>query len=210
MLVAQAISVRRQEQAAADSQLVAEIKTLLSRGDKTAACTRFEVIIDRHQRRANRIAFYYLRNVAEVDEAVQDAFLKAFLHLSSFREGLYFELWFTRIVVNGCLDRLKAQSRRRRWIVPVSEHDPKLLDQRANRELSPENVLLQRERRTQLLTAVARLPKRQRAVVVLSQFEEFSTRDVACILKLAETTVRVHLFRAVRSLRKILRTENTL
>ena len=75
----------------------------------------------RHQRRASRIAFHYLRDAAEADEAVQDAFVKAYSHLSTFREELPFEVWFTRILINGCLDRIKARTRRERWLVPMPE-----------------------------------------------------------------------------------------
>jgi len=173
--------------AAADSELVAEVKALLASGKQVAAGERFAELIARHQRRATRIAYYYLRDPAEVDEAVQDAFVKAFTHLPSFRERLFFELWFTRILMNGCYDRLKARSRRLRWMVPVDESEAEQLEA---------------ERRTELLAAVDRLPERQRAVVVLSQFEGHATRDVAEMLDLSEATVRVHLFRAIRTLRR--------
>ena len=103
----------------ADSHLVGEIKALLVGGETAQARKRFAALVDLHQRRATRIAFYYLRDPADVDEAVQDAFLKAFLHLPSFREEFFFEFWFTRIVVNGCLDRLKARKRRTRWLLPA-------------------------------------------------------------------------------------------
>ena len=68
---------------------------------------------------ASRIAFHYMRDAAEADEAVQDAFVKAYSHLASFREELPFDVWFTRILINGCLDRIKARTRRERWIVPM-------------------------------------------------------------------------------------------
>ncbi len=48
-------------------------------------------------------------------------FVKAYSHLSSFREELPFEVWFTRILINGCLDRIKARTRRERWLVPMPE-----------------------------------------------------------------------------------------
>ncbi|MXW35167.1 MAG: sigma-70 family RNA polymerase sigma factor, partial [Chloroflexi bacterium] len=105
----------REERAAVDSQIAEAVCALLIRGDRLAAGERFAEIVERHQRRATRIAYYYLRDPAEVDEAVQDAFLKAFVNIRSFRERLYFELWFTRILVNGCLDRLKSRARRNRW-----------------------------------------------------------------------------------------------
>jgi RNA polymerase sigma-70 factor (ECF subfamily) len=56
-----------------------------------------------------------------------------------------------------------------------------------------------------LLAAVEQLPKRQRSIVILSQFEEYSTKDVSNMLNIAESTVRVHLFRAIRSLRTLIR-----
>ena len=70
-----------------------------------------------HQRRASRIAYQYLRDAAEADEAVQDAFVKVFSHIASYREAWPFEVWFTRILINGCLDRRKARARRDRWFV---------------------------------------------------------------------------------------------
>jgi len=199
----------RQERAAVDCQIADEVSALLARGDRIEAGERFEEIIDRHHRRATRIAYYYLRDPAEVDEAVQDAFLKAFVNIGSFRERMYFELWFTRILVNGCLDRVKSRARRNRWIVPAGDTDGhqgprEELERRPALDPSPEATLLQAERRAELLAAVDRLPERQRAVVVLSQFEGHATRDVAAMLDLTEATVRVHLFRAIRSLRRIL------
>ena len=211
MVATDAASVRRQERAAVDSQIADEVSALLARGDRVAAGARFAEMVERHQRRATRIAYYYLRDPAEVDEAVQDAFLKAFVNIRSFRERLYFELWFTRILVNGCLDRAKSRARRNRWIVPAGDDNREQredLERRPAFEPSPEAALLNAERRTELLAAVDRLPERQRAVVVLSRFEGHATRDVAAMLDLTEATVRVHLFRAIRSLRRILGAEH--
>lgn len=213
MVVTDVASAGRQERAVVDSQIADEVSALLARGDRVAAGERFAEIVERHQRRATRIAYYYLRDPAEVDEAVQDAFLKAFVHIRSFRERLYFELWFTRILVNGCLDRAKSRARRNRWIVPAGNGDGhgeprEEIERRPALDPSPEATLLHAERRRELLAAVDRLPERQRAVVVLSQFEGHATREVAAMLDLREATVRVHLFRAIRSLRRILGTEH--
>ncbi len=188
-----------------DSMLVSEIKDLLSSGNHKEARSRFEHVIDTHQARITRIAYYYLRDTAEVDEAVQDAFLKAFVHLPTFRDDLYFDLWLARIAVNGCLDRLKAKTRRRRWILPSNDHTDELIQKEPTREPSAEQLLLASERRDQLLSAVEQLPKRQRSIVILNQFEGYSTKEVANMLNLAEATVRVHLFRAIRSLKPLLR-----
>lgn len=197
-------------QAAADTRLAAAIKQLLAEGHKEQACERFAEIVERHQRRAARIAYYYLRDPADVDDAVQEAFLKAFLHLSTFREDLVFELWFTRIVINGCLDRLKARVRRARWLTPAADAERDVAERHTAPEPSPEDALLTRERRASVAAAVNRLPDRQRMVVVLTHFEGYSPREVSVMLGLNEATVRVHLFRAVRALRKLLRSQRWL
>ncbi len=182
----------------AETALAAEVKRLLAGGKREEAAERFGAIIERQQRRAARIAYHYLRDPAEVDEVVQDAFLKAFLHLPSFREDLFFELWFTRILVNGCLDRLKAKTRRARWLVPNDARENLATEIAPSKEPSPEAMLLAKERRSHLEAAIDRLPTRQRTAVILSHLEGGSAREVSVVMGLNESTVRVHLFRAMR------------
>ena len=195
---------RGDQRVAAETQIAAEVKHLLAGGQREEAAERFGAIIDRQQRRAARIAYHYLRDPAEVDEVVQDAFLRAFLHLPSFREDLFFELWFTRILVNACLDRLKAKTRRARWLVPGEARDDFVSNGPPSNEPSPEAILLAQERRAHLEAAIDRLPARQRTAVILCHFEGRSAREVSGVMGLNESTVRVHLFRAVRKLRGLL------
>ena len=98
----------------ADARVAVDVKALQAAGRVDAARDRYAELVTRHQRRALRIAFHYLRDAADADEAVQDAFVKAYMHLGTFREELPFEVWFTRILINGCLDRLKSRRRRER------------------------------------------------------------------------------------------------
>ncbi len=185
--------------------LVRQVKTLLARGDSAAAQRLFGTLVERYQRRAARLAYHYLRDPVEVEEAVQDAFLKVFEHLPECRTEWRFDLWFTRIVVNGCLDRLKARTRRQRLLVAASAEGCSLHAGRAADSPSPEGALLARETRRRLLEAVERLPDRQRSAVLLTRFEGHSPREAGAILGLNEATVRVHLFRAVQTLRARLR-----
>src|SRR3954468_6290466 len=106
-----------------DSRLAVDIRGMVERGELEEARQRFEGLVVAHQRRALRIAYQYLRDAAEADEAVQDAFVKVFSHITSYREAWPFEVWFTRILINGCLDRRKARVRRERWLVPSHEED---------------------------------------------------------------------------------------
>ncbi|MEP6917496.1 MAG: sigma-70 family RNA polymerase sigma factor [Acidobacteriota bacterium] len=168
---------------------------------------RYAELVSRHQRRAIRIAYHYLRDAAEADEAVQDAFVKAYAHLASFREELPFEVWFTRILINGCLDRIKARTRRERWIAPMPDGpggDRDFAERMAGAGPSPEDQLLSRERRAALGQALAKLPDRQRSVFMLSHYEGCTSREVSVLTGLNESTVRVHLFRAIRKLRTLL------
>ena len=93
-----------------DTLLAVEIRQLVASGGLEAAREQFAGLVAAHQRRALRIAYQYLRDSADADEAVQDAFVKAFGHIGSYREAWPFEVWFTRILINGCLDRRKARA----------------------------------------------------------------------------------------------------
>jgi RNA polymerase sigma-70 factor, ECF subfamily len=194
----------------ADGIAASAVKAMQAEGRLAEARERYAELVSRHQRRAVRIAFHYMRDAAEADEAVQDAFVKAYSHLNSFREELPFEVWFTRILINGCLDRLKARRRRERWIAPPAldpngvERDP--AEYLPSRGPSPEDQVISEERRRQLTAALSQLPERQRLVFMLSHFEGRSSREVSTMTGLNESTVRVHLFRAIRKLRGLLAT----
>src|SRR3954462_12404833 len=108
----------------ADAVAASAVKSLQAAGEQADARERYSELVARHQRRAGRIAYHYLRDGAEADEAVQDAFVKAYQHLATFREELPFDVWFTRILINGCLDRIKARTRRERWLVSAPEPAP--------------------------------------------------------------------------------------
>jgi len=188
-----------------DSQLAVEIRGLVDRGEMDPARDRFAELVALHQRRASRIAFQYLRDASEADEAVQDAFVKVFTHIGSYREAWPFEVWFTRILINGCLDRRKARTRRDRWFVSgeASSADEARLST-AGLPADPEHRLLARERRARMAAAIDRLDGRQRTVFMLCHYGDCTPREVSAVTGMNESTVRVHLFRAARKLRGLL------
>jgi RNA polymerase sigma-70 factor, ECF subfamily len=190
-----------------DTRLAIEIRELVERNDLQQAQDLFAGLVEAHQRRATRIAYQYLRDPSEADEAVQDAFVKVFAHIRSYREAWPFEVWFTRILINGCLDRRKARARRERWVVPAGDtggpDDPRTAVG-GSPEASPEGRLLARERRARLAAAIDRLDGRQRTVFMLCHYGDHTPREVSAMTGLNESTVRVHLFRAARKLRSVL------
>ena len=187
-----------------DSQLAAEIKGLVAGGERDAARDRYGELVAHQQRRAVRIAYQYLRDAHDADEAVQDAFIKVFTHMTSYREDLPFEVWFTRILVNACLDLRKSRSRRLRWAVPMSSTGDIPPTDPATPDPTPEQRLMSRERADEITAAVESLPDRQRTVFTLCHLAEQTTAEVSQALGLSEATVRVHLFRAIRKLRRLL------
>ena len=202
-------SVRRTAPAASPSDsgdLAAGVKALLLSGADEDARERFGDVVRVCQRRASRLAFYYLRDRADADEAVQDAFVKAFLHLRTFDETLSFDVWFNRILVNGCLDRLKARSRRARWLAPAPRErdDGSMPGEPAATGPSAEERVLRDEAARRLRAEIDKLPERQRSVVLLTQFDGRPAAEVGALTGLSESTVRVHLFRAMKRLRRAL------
>ena len=175
----------------ADARVAVEVKALQAAGRLDEARERFAELIDRHQRRAGRIAFHYLRNAADGDEGVQDAFVKAYMHLGTFREELPFEIWFTRILINGCLDRLKARRAANAGMAPPVtdafgvERDPGRVSPCRRARVREEQVL-SNERRRQLSGRSRRLPQRQRLIFMLSHYEGRSSREVSGMTGLNE------------------------
>jgi RNA polymerase sigma-70 factor (ECF subfamily) len=190
-----------------DTRLAIEIRDLVGRGEVAAARDRFADLVAAHQRRAMRIAYQYLRDAADADEAVQDAFVKVFGHIASYREVWPFEVWFTRILINGCLDRRKARLRRDRRFVAAEDAsgaDEATSAFGGSSPLDPEARLLARERRARIARAVDQLDGRQRTVFMLCHYGDCTPREVSAMTGLNESTVRVHLFRAARKLRGLL------
>ena len=184
-----------------------EIKALVVAGEREAARDRFGALVALLQRRGLRIAYHYLRDAADADEAVQDAFVKVFLHIEQYREDLSFDVWFMRILVNACLDRLKSRTRQQRWMAsPVDDaHEARPVEQAAGAEPSSEHRLLVAG------TVAAGARRRGGACRIGSGWSSrcrISTsgrpREISEATGMSPATVRVHLFRAIRKLRALL------
>jgi RNA polymerase sigma-70 factor (ECF subfamily) len=135
---------------------------------------------------------------------VQDAFVKVFSHITSYRETWPFEVWFTRILINGCLIGARLAP------AAIGGSSPTMCRARTKRgqERAPrgsERALLSRERRAKLTAAIDRLDGRQRTVFTLCHYGDYTPREISAMTGLNESTVRVHLFRAARKLRGLLR-----
>lgn len=168
----------------------------------------FEVLVARYQGRAFRLAWSLLRNAEDARDVSQEAFLRVYRTAASFRGDARFSTWFYRILVNLCLDH----RRRGRWwerllMRPGAAGDPESLplERQAAPRVDPGDMLGREQTLARLWAAVDRLSPQQRAAIVLHAQEELPTSEIAEVLKCSEATVRVHLHRAVGSLRKLVR-----
>jgi RNA polymerase sigma-70 factor (ECF subfamily) len=148
-----------------------------------------------------------LRDDAEAEDAVQEAYLKAFLHLHEFRGDAAIGTWLCRIVMNEALDRL----RRRRRMVDWSTMDENGISSaeiiRLPVDLSrpdPERVTAQRQIRQLLEQAIDELPEDFRLVLVARAVEEMSIEETAELLNIPPETVKTRLHRARHRLRTLL------
>jgi RNA polymerase sigma-70 factor (ECF subfamily) len=151
-------------------------------------------IIQRHNRRLYRIARGILRDDAEAEDALQDAYLKAFSHLGGFRGEAGIGTWMSRIVINEALARL----RRRRPTVDWSTIGS------GGARPDPERALAQSQIRRLLEEAIDRLPEEFRLVLLSRAVEEMSIEETAATLGILPETVKTRLHRARRQLRSAL------
>ena len=178
----------------------------------------FRTIMQRNNRRLYRLARSVLRDEFEAEDAVQEAYLHAFAHLSEFRGASSISTWLTRIVLNEALGRL----RRRRTMVNLGVNLENLdgAAQHSDKEApivpfplveatesNPERLAAQREVRHLLEQAIDGLPEPFRIVFVLRCIEQMPIEETAACLGLRQETVKTRLHRAKRLLRKALALE---
>lgn len=157
-----------------------------------------EGLMRRYNRTLFRTARAILRDDAEAEEAVQDAYLKAFAALDRFRAESKLSTWLVRIAANEALMRRRRRSRGAEVIPLHGVEEP--MDQAEG----PEQAAGRGELRRELEARIDRLPDDYRAVFVLRALEELSVEDTAAALDIPEATVRTRLFRARGLLRESL------
>ncbi len=168
-----------------DVQLV----ELARQGERPA----FDALIRRHDDRMRGLAYRLLTDRHSMDDALQEAYLKAYRGLDRFRAGSDFGTWLYRITYNTCIDELRKRKRS-----PVTTEDP---TDPVSAKPGPERVVTASET---VRAALAELPVDQRVTVVLVDGEGFDHREAAEILGVQPGTVASRLHRARAALRRTL------
>jgi RNA polymerase sigma-70 factor (ECF subfamily) len=165
----------------------------------------FGILCERHEEMILRVTFRITRNREDAEDAVQDSFLSAFVHLAGFDERSRFATWLTRIAINSALGQL----RKKRGVREISMDEPSNTEEtRPQLELpdrtpDPEENYHRRERREIVDAAVGRLRPRSRKVVEVHQLGEFSMKETAQILGISMAAAKARMFHARAALRRM-------
>ena len=154
----------------------------------------FEVIVERHKRSVYQLCYRFVGNHEDASDLSQDVFLRAYRGLKSFRGQASLSTWLYRIGVNVCLNRVSVKAPRTESIDARQHLDTRL-------ESAPER-LLRNERAARVRAAVAELPRKQRAALVLRVYQEMSHQDIAKILGSSVGAVKANVFHALQNLKK--------
>jgi RNA polymerase sigma-70 factor, ECF subfamily len=176
-----------------------ELAARAAKGDTAA----FEVLMRRHNRTLFRTARAILRDDAEAEDALQEAYLQAYHALAEFRGEARLSTWLVRIVANEALMRLRKEARRAQ-IVPMQSADatPGFEELSDNTMDKPDTSAERAQVRRLLETQIDALPDAYRTVFMLRAVEELSVEETAQILGMPAATVRTRFFRARSLLRE--------
>ena len=190
----------------AESPQVVERKddSVLVTEAKAGSYPAFEELVNRYENKIYRLGLNLTGNPQDAEDVLQEAFLKAFLHLPEFREDARFYTWLVRIAINEGLMRLRKQ--RADTSVPIEDAEGKegetLPREFADWRTYPEEQYKQAEIEQILQKAAQSLSPGFRTVFLLRDVEELSTQETAELLGLTEGAVKARLFRARLQLRE--------
>lgn len=159
----------------------------------------FDVIVERHRRSVYRLCYRFAGNHEDAADYAQETFVRAWRGLKGFRGTSSLATWLYRIAVNVSLNRVSARK-------PESElvDADRFVDAQTE---DPRSVLIREERGAAVRRAIAQLPDRQRATLILRTYHELSHREIADIFGSSVGAVKANFFHALANLKKILGSE---
>lgn len=188
----------RQQQRAEDDELIRAAQ----KGDRSA----FDALVRRYDRSVLRLALHMLGNEQDAQDVHQEAFIKAYRHLSNFRFECSFYTWLYRIVTNLCLDQLRRRKSRKEDPSTVMDAAGEEMDLMANLQderatANPARELERKNMHAAIQEALDSLTPRERTVFELKHYQGLKLRTIGEMLSTTEETAKNTLFRATRKLR---------
>ena len=159
----------------------------------------FDLIVERHRRSIYQLCYRFVGNHEDASDLSQDVFLRAFRGLKNFRGQSSIATWLYRIGVNVCLNRVNAKAPLNQPADPIDDY--LLVDVRSE---SPADRILKQERDARVRAAIAQLPEKQRAALILRTYHEMSHQEIADVLGSSVGAVKANFFHALGHLKKLL------
>lgn len=173
------------------------------RGDKKA----FELLVVKYQRKLARLLSRFIRDASEVEDVTQEAFIKAYRALPSFRGDSAFYTWLYRIGINTAKNYLVSLGRRAPTVTGVDNEEAEGLEEGDQlRDLNtPENQMMSRQLAETVDQALQELPEELRTAITLREIDGMSYEEIAQIMNCPIGTVRSRIFRAREAIAERLR-----
>src|SRR5258706_566844 len=156
----------------------------------------FDLIVERHRRPVYLLCFRFVGNHEDASDLSQDVFLRAYRGLRSFRGQSSLGTWLYRIGVNVCLNRVSTKTPQLESIEAQQHID--------TRTESASEGVLRTERAARVRAAIAELPRKQRATLILRMYHEMSHQEIAEVLGSSVGAVKANFFHALGNLKKLL------
>lgn len=172
------------------------IDSLGARAASSALDLEIAELVVAHSSVLYRVCFSVLRDTGEAEDAVQETFLRVMRHRAQLPEIRNVRTWLVRIAFNLALD-----ARRRRRNISLSDDAAALAAALPSRDLPSDVSLISLQRHASILRVMDGLPRKERAVLLLSALDELEIPQIADVLEVTESTVRSRLFRARRMMR---------
>ena len=160
----------------------------------------FDVIVERHRRAVYQVCYRFVNNHEDASDLAQDAFVRAWKGLKNFKGQSALSTWLYRIAVNVCLNRVSVKA-------PITEPIESTEHFEDVRIEGAQQAMLREERAAAVRTAIAALPEKQRATLILRTYHELSHQEIADILGSSVGAVKANFFHALNNLKKILGTK---
>ena len=161
----------------------------------------FDVLVERHQRHVYQLCYRFVGNHEDASDLAQDVFIRAYRGLSKFKGEASLGTWLYRIGVNVCLNKVGAKTPKPEPLDPLLAASD---ERTASHAESASEALLRGERAVQVRAAIAKLPKKQRATLILRAYHELPHEQIAAILGSSVGAVKANFFHALNNLKKLM------
>lgn len=163
----------------------------------------FEILIRRNNQKLYRVIRTYLNNEAEIEDVMQNSYLKAYVKLYQFKLEASFSTWLIRIAINEALARINEKSKIRHINNQIENIEgSRIIEIQDYKNSNPQDKMIEREMKYTLEKAIDSLDVKYREVYILKEIEEMSSKEVAEALEISVANVKIRVHRAKAMLKE--------